>query len=728
MQYEMVRGCFVTGTDTDVGKTVATAALLKALRDGGANAIAVKPVQTGVPTSTELAPECDAARYASAIGAAEGTLTLESFVPACSPHLAAEMAGRELRVDDLVARVRALGSDGRFVLAEGAGGVFVPISCGQGYGTGRGQARDISRAETMLDFMARLGWPVVLVAANKLGCVNHVLLSLAALHSRGVRVAAVVFNSPEAADPNTLWLAADNVRTVRELGQAWGQVERVFELPFMPALANPISDRGSEQAAWATLANMLAPLAEHVLAQPALTNFEPHGSDLNHERNAESLLDFDRRHLWHPYTSALEPLPVYEALSASGTRIRLRDPLGEGQGEERDVVDGMASWWCALHGYSHPAIVSAIQQQAATMSHVMFGGLTHAPAVQLAKRLLPLLPSGLEHIFWADSGSVSVEVALKMAVQYWQAKGQPHKNRFLTPRGGYHGDTLGAMSVCDPVTGMHSLFNGVVAPQIFVPRPACAFKDAFDPACMTDVETALSTHAHELAAVILEPVVQGAGGMWFYHPDYLRSLRALCNQYKILLIVDEIATGFGRTGKMFASEWADVHPDILCLGKGLTGGTMTLAATVASREVAEGISAQGGVFMHGPTFMGNPLACAAAKASLDLLLASPWQERVLAMEQALRQGLEPCRSLPGVSDVRVLGSIGVVELEHALTSADIARLQSYFVKHGVWLRPFGRVIYMMPPYIISADDLALLMSTLAGALRAEIHLSNTYES
>jgi adenosylmethionine-8-amino-7-oxononanoate aminotransferase len=670
--------CCIVGTDTDVGKTVVMAALLRALTAHGVKTRGIKAVQTGCTPDRKgvlHAPDVDVYADAAPDTPCEALKMLE---PPCSPHLAAAQTGQRLDVHtlSLQLRERALTTD--LTLVEGSGGIFVPLN----------------RHETLLDLLEAIAARVIVVIANRIGAINHALLTIESLRSRGLTILGVIFTQP--AKPSGLPLEqqihADNIKAVVRMGNV-----RVLALvPYDERQAG--TDQKARDGAWASLADHLTE-ATRLLADMAA---EP--------MDNKALLDFDKKHIWHPYTSATKPLPVWEAVRTQGSSIFLRDGTA--------LVDGMASWWSAIHGYNPPGLITALHEQSARMPHVMFGGLTHTPAVALCEKLLCLVPSALRHVFFADSGSVAVEVALKMAVQYFYASGMPQKIRFLTPRGGYHGDTLGAMSVCDPVNGMHTMFKHSLPQQIFVARPECPFHTQYTPESLDEIATTLASRGNTIAAVVLEPIVQGAGGMRFYHPEYLRRLRTLCNEHNVLLILDEIATGFGRTGKMFACEWAEVEPDIMCIGKALTGGVMTLAATLSTTRVAHGISDNGGVLMHGPTFMGNPLSCAVAAASLDMLVESPWRQRVTRMETLMRDGLTECSVLYGVEEVRVLGGIGVVEMRQPV---NVGRLQEFFVRRcGVWIRPFGRLIYIMPPYIITEEELKRLIHSIKTAIRERV--------
>ncbi len=418
--------------------------------------------------------------------------------------------------------------------------------------------------------------------------------------------------------------------------------------------------------------------------------------------NLEHLLKIDKGSIWHPYSALSSDLPVYHVASANGVRLKLSDG--------RELIDGMSSWWSVIHGYNQPEINKALEQQLKDMAHVMFGGLTHTPAIELTKQLLAITPEPLDAVFYSDSGSVSIDVAMKMAIQYWYAKGEPNRQSFISLRHGYHGDTFGAMSVCDPETGMHSLFSNAMSKQVFIEQPQCRFGEACTEDDIAPLKQALIGQSGHVAALIMEPIVQGAGGMWFYSADYLKQARELCNEHNVLLILDEIATGFGRTGKLFACEHANVAPDIMCIGKAVTGGYLSLAATLTTNDIHQTIdNGEPGVFMHGPTFMANPLACRAALSSIRLLLESNWQENINRIQQGLEQGLQPCTELSQVNDIRVLGAIGVVELKEAV---DMKNIVPQFVDAGVWVRPFGKLVYLMPPYIIEDDDLRYLTDAL----------------
>lgn len=426
-------------------------------------------------------------------------------------------------------------------------------------------------------------------------------------------------------------------------------------------------------------------------------------------KNEISAKKIDKEHIWHPYTSMINPLPVFKIESAAGVRLKLEN------GSE--IIDGMSSWWCAIHGYNVPELNKAAEQQLKKMSHVMFGGITHEPAIELTELLLKITPQNLTKVFYSDSGSVAVEVAMKMALQYWHASGKPQKQKFLTIKQGYHGDTFNCMSVCDPVTGMHEIYSGILPQNYFAEAPQCRYGEDWREEDIFSFKELISQNHENIAAVIMEPIVQGAGGMRFYSAEYLKQVRKLCDKYNVLLILDEIATGFGRTGSMFACEKSEISPDIICIGKAITGGYLSFAATLTSDKVAETISnGNPSCFMHGPTFMANPLACSIAIASIKLLLSTPWQQRVENIETQMKEELALCRNLPTIADVRILGAIGVVETKRAV---NMEIIQKRFVEKGVWLRPFGKLVYIMPPYIISQKDLSKLTKAMYEVLKEE---------
>jgi adenosylmethionine-8-amino-7-oxononanoate aminotransferase len=444
------------------------------------------------------------------------------------------------------------------------------------------------------------------------------------------------------------------------------------------------------------------------MRQSLIVNIKKHAT-LHMNNKQTDLIDFDKKHVWHPYTSMSSPLPSYLVESAQGVHIKLAS------GER--LVDGMSSWWSVLHGYNHPKLNQALVEQTQKMAHVMFGGLTHEPAISLCKKLIEITPEPLQKVFLSDSGSVSVEIAIKMSLQYWHSKNQVEKHKLLTVKNGYHGDTFAAMSVCDPVNGMHQIFESVLMKNIFAPAPQNDFYQPWHENELVELEKLFKAHHHEVSAFIIEPIVQGTGGMRFYHPMYLKGCRNLCTQYDVLFIADEIATGLGRTGKMFGCNWADISPDIMCLGKTLTGGYLTLAATLCTEQIATTISnGDAGCFMHGPTFMANPLACAVANASLALLETGEWQQQIAFIEGYLKQHLLVLNDHSNVKNARVLGGIGVVE---TIVPVEMATIQKRFVELGVWIRPFGKLIYIMPPFISKKKDLAMLVAAITTVLDEE---------
>jgi adenosylmethionine-8-amino-7-oxononanoate aminotransferase len=672
-------GLVVLGTDTDAGKTHVAGGVLHFLRTV-CDAVPAKPVQTGCVPDAEgrlSAPDLDLSLSSNGLKPSDEERALMSpylFRIPCSPHLAAEREGREIDTAVMVDALRRLAARHDCVVAESAGGALVPLN---------------GRGETILDVIQAVDWPVLLVVRNGLGCINHAWLSVEALRSRGIEILGVVVNEtkPFPKDELNALIWSDTAKSI----------DRFCGVPVLgtaPFCKGPWTSVAKDAPG---LAAVLRAFARKEGAAGGAADGDFSGAAAAGGVSEDDIA-FDAAHIWHPYTSMTEPVPCYPVVRAKGAEITLADG--------RTLVDGMSSWWAVAHGYRNPKIVQALHRQIDRFPHVMFGGITHAPAVGLARRLLKMLPPQLDKVFFSDSGSVAVEVALKMAFQYHRAQdARSPRTRVLTIRGGYHGDTFAAMSVCDPVNGMHSLFTGMLMPQLFADRPKCRFGAEWDPADFGSFRALMDAHERELAAVILEPIVQGAGGMWFYHPQYLREVRSICSERGIPLIFDEIATGFGRTGRLFAMEWAGVVPDICCVGKAMTGGVMTMAATLCTDSIARTISSRGLPFMHGPTFMGNAMACSAACASLDILATGEWKSRVAAIEAQLKAELAPCRESPKVADVRVLGAIGVVEMKEPV---DLPSLQRKFVGMGVWIRPFGRLVYLMPPYVTRPDQLGRL--------------------
>ncbi len=643
---------FITGTDTDVGKTFVTASLLKAFLDKGHDARAIKPVQTGCELIHGVYQASDILEYKK-INANNSFEPAYAFEFPASPHFSAELENTAIDSDVITDYIQGHIEQAEITLIEGAGGLFVPLN-----GT-----------NTFLDIMKAVRLPVVLVCKNILGMINHTLLSIEMLERSGLTVAALVINGTK---PDN-GIAQSNIEYLRQRFSG--------TIIVLPQYAESVS--GMIEAA-----------------------DEFHSFVENHTQffAADEIdLTFDKNHLWHPYTSAISPIKAQPVVFAKENKLHIQNTV---------LIDGISSWWCMATGFNNERLNKAAQTQMARFSHVMFAGLTHKPAVDLGKKLLEILPE-FDRIFYSDSGSVCVEVALKMALQY-QHNINKKKTKILTVLGGYHGDTAGAMSVCDPVEGMHFLFKETLAEQIFTPRPPCRFDEEFNPDLCAEYEAAFEEHKDEIAAVIIEPIVQGAGGMWFYHPKFLEFLRNMCDKYGALLIVDEVATGFGRTGKLFAYQYANIVPDIICIGKAITGGFMSFAATLAVQKVVDGISKNGGVFMHGPTFMGNPLACAVAYENICNLQEIDWQKKVKTLETIMKTELAKCKECASVADVRVLGAIGVVEMKEPVNTA---ALLDFFMEEGVFIRPFEKTIYLMPPFITSRDDCVTLCNAIYKALK-----------
>ncbi len=760
---------WVLGTDTEIGKTAVALGLLRAFDRAAALRSApkpryLKPVQTGVP-----AHEPNAGDAGTAASKGFAAKTLFAFAAPASPELAARLEGRTLRASTVLAAINdaleggygevpsgSLGASpsGRLTLIEGAGGLLVPLN----------------DRETMLDLVRESGLPAVLVVGNKLGALNHARLSIDRLRLEGVPLLGIILNRTapvEALDPGTLPAQAAGPESPESTHAALPEsarsraaaAQRVFlsdnaarlacvyaDVP-VPVLADLgygeiDSPEGSAQLDRAA-ARILA-----ALRCPGGRCDDP--KSVAHHRDedafalpgaADKLLALDAAHIWHPYANPLMPPPIELVESARGVRVTVvrsqragsgqrparssvaSGALGKAGFERLTLIDGTSAWWCAPFGASHPRLIDRLKRQASDFAHVMFGGLTHRPAIELTERLLALLPGHFSKVFYSDSGSVAIEVARKTALQYQQAAGRPEKRRFLVPLGGYHGDTAGAMSFCDPKSGMHARFNDTIRSEIFIEPPDCRFDARFGDAALEAARRAFAEKGSEIAAVVLEPVAQCAGGMRFYHPDYLKGIATLARAHGALLIFDEIATGFGRTGRNFAFEHAGVAPDILCVGKALTGGIMGMAATISTRRVVETIGlerpeAGGGVFPHGPTYMANPLAAAVASESLALFASRNWLHEAARLEALMRSALEPAKHHPAAADVRVLGAIGVIELKHEPNCEAAARMRSAILAEGVWLRPFGRLLYTMPAFTTTDDEMRVVARAMVRALDA----------
>lgn len=649
---------YICGTNTDVGKTVITSAILQCCKLKNIKTKVVKPVQTGCFDNKSI--DIEFHKKTNSIQIYENPCYL--LKTPCSPHFAIERESASFDYEKLLRYCRLCCIEDGITLIETAGGIYTPLDMEKNY----------------IDLMSDCKYPIILVTKNVLGMINDTILNVEKLKSLNFEISAIISNSIN--NPSLDSLEFDiQKNNIEYLKKRYKDIP-IISFPFDKDLElKGVFNTKSKE--WSNFSSEILPLFDDVSIE-------------------EIDIEIDKNNIWHPYTKAISEKACPLVKRARGVMLEI---------DNKEVIDGMSSWWCAIHGYNNEVINKSIIKQLSSFSHVMFGGLTHKASIDLTKLLLSILPKTLTNIFYCDSGSVSVEVAIKMAIQYQISKNRPLKNKILTVRGGYHGDTFAAMSLCDPINGMHFKFKDILIKQIFVDKPSSRFDEAFNEDSTIEIREVIESRRNEIAALIIEPIVQGAGGMWFYHPQYLKIISKLCKENNILLICDEIATGFGRTGEMFAIDHANIIPDIMCVGKALTGGYLSFAATICIKEIALSLSKDDHLLMHGPTFMGNALACSASIASLTLLKQSNWREKVLNIENILKINLVPLKTNNNVLDVRVLGAIGVVELNYDV-NPDLCF--DFFLNEGVWIRPFRNLIYIMPPFIIRDVELIKLCNAI----------------